>query len=619
MADTMLSRGPDGFGYFNAQGLGLAHRRLAIIDLSESAAQPMRLPELGLSIVFNGEIYNYRDLRRELEQLGEHFVSAGDTEVLLVGYKAWGLFGLLQKIRGMFAFALFDEPKQELHVVRDPLGKKPLFFRCDQQAFVFASTLPALLAYGKRHGWPLCLSPQALDDYLWNLFIPEGRTIIAGVKQLLPGQYMTIGTAGTTSVGRYWQPDFVHCFTGQSKRQWLERVEYELDCAVRRRLIADVPLGLLLSGGVDSSIITAMAARARPGLKTFSVASQGQHDESQYARAVAEHCRTDHHVLRVNQDIRHGLGQVIENLGQPMADPSLLNFYSIAQIARQHVTVVLTGDGGDEAFGGYGHLFAYHAADVFHSYMPTLVSRQLSRVHGFLQHLPRPFQRAGTLLRLAGNPVHQTYPKPGWISDSLRQSLLTRIAKEQLQDHAPWAHFSRALPADADGPMVQQVMQAHMQTTLPYDYLAKVDYASMAVSLEARCPFLDVDLIDTVAKIPPAIRFHGFTPKSLLRTLARQYVPAHCIDRPKRGFVLPLAAWLATSWSDIVHACIHEGQSMLWQFVDRGRAMKLAQQQVHTGRNSYTVWALVLMELWLRTHIHNEGHALQKLYRGKGN
>jgi asparagine synthase (glutamine-hydrolysing) len=386
--------------------------------------------------------------------------------------------------------------------------------------------------------------------------------------------------------------------------QWLDRIDEALGVAVRRRLIADVPLGLLLSGGVDSSLVTAIAARAAGQVRTFSVAADAEAlDESAHAAAVAARYKTVHHTLRVSGDVRQHVPLLIASLGEPMSDASALNFVGISRLARESVTVVLTGDGGDEGFGGYTAFWAYFHAARLASFLPSAVRPTLARLGDTLHVAPGPLRRAGTLLRLAGLPVEETFRGGRWVTDAARDVLFTDEMLEQLQGHDSAAHYRQALHADNGASVVDRVMQAHLLTTLPDDYLAKADAASMAVSLEARSPFLDQDLIELAMRIPAATRFSGGTPKSLLRKLAYRYLPSQVIDRRKQGFVAPVGKWLREDWRDLVDDTVLGEHVERRGWFRRAPLERLVAEQRAGADHGYILWTLMVLELWLRTAV----------------
>ena len=597
MRDAMSLRGPDAADATYGPGFALGHRRLAIIDLSDAGRQPMTNEDGTILVVLNGEIYNFQDLRPELVAAGHRFKSLSDTEVLIHGYEEWGLERLLTRIRGMFAIALLDRRNSTIHLIRDPLGKKPLFFRWDEHELVFASSARALSLSVDG----LSVDPRAISDLVSNLYVPGPRTIFEGVEKVLPGHAVSFNRDGRRTDLQYWKPDFFHPEQGVSEEIWLDRIEEKLTVAVRRRLISDVPLGLLLSGGVDSSLVTAIAARSAGAIKTFSVAADDDTlDESRYASAVAERYKTDHHILTVTGNVREQLPLLVASLGEPLADASALNFVGIAQLARQSVTVVLTGDGGDEGFGGYSTFWAYYQAARLARWLPWGSRHVLGNTAAGLRQMHGPFRRAGTLLNLASSPVESTYQGGKWISGADRDSLFSDDMREMLGRHDPGEHYRRALASANGATTVDRVMQAHLLTTLPDDYLAKADAASMAASLEARSPFLDQDVIELAMRIPMDVRFAGGTPKALLRNLAYRYLPRHVIDRKKQGFVAPVGKWLRDDWNDLVQDTVLGAHVERRNWFRRKSLERFVSEHRRGTDHGYLLWTLMILELWMR-------------------
>jgi asparagine synthase (glutamine-hydrolysing) len=607
MREAVTYRGPDASGLTHGPGFALGHRRLSIIDLSQSGVQPMANEDGTIEIVFNGEIYNFRELKHQLQTKGHIFRSKTDTEVLVHGYEEWGINELLSKIRGMYAFGIVDHNEHVIHLARDPLGKKPLFFRLTHDELTFASSARAL-ALG--FFTPPDVDHIAIDNLLWNLYIPGPKTTFVGVEKLLPGHALSLGCDARRSDFVHWRPDFLHSEEDIEDEEWLERIGNALEMAVKRRLVADVPVGVLLSGGVDSSLVTAMAAKLAGEIQTFSVATEDPAlDESRFAQAVAERCGTRHHVLNVRGDLRKNLARLISAMGEPLADASAINMFAIAEKARQFVTVVLTGDGGDEGFGGYRQYLAYYVA----GHLSRLCPGPLRYLPLFLSRIPwnrsGPLHSARTLCRLASASLEETLFSTSTTMDaSTRDFLYTPEFKNSLKQSHPYDHYLHALPPLDGAPPVDRVMQARLLTVLPDDYLAKVDNATMAVSLEARSPFLDLDLIELAMRIPAAARFRGAKSKSLLRRLAERYVPANCVRRRKRGFVAPIGKWLRRDWPDLVDDFVLGPQVEQRQWFRREALKSIVDEHRHGIDHAYLLWGLVVMELWVRMSVE---HTLQ--------
>jgi asparagine synthase (glutamine-hydrolysing) len=600
MRDAMSYRGPDGYGLTQGAGYILGHRRLSIFDLSENGKQPMANEDGTVEIVFNGAIYNFVELKRELRDRGHQFRSQTDTEVLIHGYEEWGLEKLLSRIRGMYAFAIYDHAEHSVHLARDPLGKKPLFFSLRHGELVFASSARALaLAFESTPE----IDPIAVDQLLCDMYIPGPRSIFEGVEKLLPGHALSLGRDGQRKDFTHWSPDFVHPEQGVSDQEWLERIEHSLESAVSRRLVADVPVGILLSGGIDSSLVTATAAQMAGRVQTFSVATDDPAmDESRFATAVARRYNTVHHELRVVSDFRSNLVRLVTAMGEPLADASAVNVLAIAEQARQFVTVILTGDGGDEIFGGYNHYLAYHKAEQLRSLIPGPLKMPVAWLGNLLRNSDGWLRRAGTLCRLTALPVEQTmFTGSSMMDRSVRPSLYAPEFSERIGENRHNLHYLNMLPpASFQARDVDRVMQAQMQTVLPDDYLAKVDGATMGVSVEARSPFLDLDLVELAMRIPADVRFRGGKSKSLLRRLALKQVPVECVERPKQGFAAPIGKWLRKDWADLVEDCVL-GPHVERRGWFRRKALERVVQEHRRGvKYDYLLWALLVLEMWIR-------------------
>jgi asparagine synthase (glutamine-hydrolysing) len=597
MRDIMLTRGPDDAGLSAGDGFGLGHRRLSIIDLSALGHQPMSSG--GAEIAYNGEIYNFRELRSELEQGGAHFKSNSDTEVLLIGYQAWGIDKLVTRLRGMFAFALIDHHNSKIHLARDPLGKKPLFYTLtDSGELLFASSTRALIKGLDRTPE---VDPRAIDGLLWNLYIPGPGTIFKGVKKLAPGTLLSYDKQGQVRMQRYWQPNFIQNDFGPTPAEWLERVDQSLRTAIRRRFVADVPVGVLLSGGIDSGLVAALGAQESSDLRTFSVATDDPElDESSHAAEVAKMYGTNHTTLAVRGGERRNLARLVQSMGEPFADASAINVQAIAEVAQQSVKVVLTGDGGDEAFGGYSFFWAAHHASQWRKNLPSVLHPVAAGMAGLLKGSSnRSLSRAGTLLNYIGGAPHKTFVS--WNDDPTRAALFSPAFREQLNDYHPDDHYRRITSAqDSSALLVDRLMEGHIQTILPDDYLSKVDLATMSVSLEARSPFMDLDLFELAMKIPDHIRFADGKPKSLLRSLAMKYLPPDTVTRKKLGFVTPIGRWLREDWRDLVDTYVLGPNIEERGWFQRKALENIVTRQRSGANHDYLIWSLLVLELWMQ-------------------
>lgn len=603
--NKMMMRGPDASDISSKHGCVLAHNRLAIIDLSSDGIQPMNNSHMSLEIVFNGEIYNYKELRHTLKQYGHEFSTQTDTEVLLHGYKHWGLSELLNRIRGMYAFALLDYDVWCIHLVRDITGQKPLFYHWSNNILYFASLASALNASENIN---LSINPNAIDDLLHNMAISGHHSIFNEVQKVKPGHFISVHKSGEIREECYWKPDFSKPEYNTDDETWINRVEAKLTSAVERRLISDVPLGVLVSGGVDSSLIAAIAQKISSKINSFSVALNNKsYDESMYSRIVAQHIKSNHHELTVQSDARQGLLALIAAMGEPFGDSSAINLYQITKLAKQHVTVILTGDGGDEGFGGYHSQMRYHYADQMAHWVPSVLNPLLQKFSASTSTGKGRLHGLGIVFKHATQPVSETFTGNCILDTQTKDLLYTAHFKSGI-DNRDERFAIQAVDIQKCTTRVDKAMQIHFQTVLPDDYLSKVDYASMAVSMEARSPFLDRDLLELAFKIPAEARFRNFQAKSILRRLAYRYIPKEVIDRPKMGFVSPVWDWLANDWQDLVERYILGDNIERRGWFNRAYLESYFNnhQKNPTKYTGYILWTLLILELWILFHVDNE-------------
>jgi asparagine synthase (glutamine-hydrolysing) len=600
MTAAIAHRGPDADGFFEGPGIAFGHRRLKIIDL-EGGVQPMSNQDESVWVTYNGEIYNHQALRRELEARGRVFRSHCDTEVLVHGYAEWGASELLDRIDGMFAFAIWDAQERRVVLARDRMGQKPLFYSFLRDGtLVFASELKGVLAHPRVES---VVDKAGLAAYLTFEYLPGDLSMLEGVRKLLPGTWLSFDS-GRRTKHRYWDIPFVDA---PSPNDAIERFTELFDRAVARRLMADVPLGVFLSGGIDSSAVAASVVRQRTAanVKTFSIGfHERSYDESSMARMVAEHLGTEHHERTFTPEaMRDVLPQVAAVLDEPFGDASLLPTYLLSAFAREQVTVALGGDGSDELLLGYPTFFADAAARVF-SRLPQ-VARQAFR--GFGRALPvstKNFSldfKVNSFLRAADAPPAWRHPLwlgsviPGSEDDPLHPDLRASHPSQRVLDFVGGLY-----EAPDSGSHLQRLSYQYCRAYLAEDILHKVDRASMAVSLEARSPFLDRELVEYIASLPPGMKLEPpSNGKAILKRAMQERLPSAVIARPKKGFGIPVAAWLKGSLDPLVDDLLSESRLSDAGYLDATRVRRLVDEHRSNERNHRKVlWTLLSFELW---------------------
>ena len=541
MTEAQRHRGPDGEGFHAEPHLGFGHRRLAIVDLA-GGAQPMATEDGAVVVTFNGEIYNHEVLRRMLEARGHVFHSRSDTEVLLHGWREWGA-QMPARLVGMFAFALWDRRAGRLLLARDPLGEKPLHYAwLPDGGFAFASEIGGLKALSEL---PRGLDPVALDDFLALGYVPEPATIHAAIRRLPPGHLMLLGLGEAQATQqRYWAPPRVAVAGGADAA---EALRSRLDAAVRARMMADVPLGAFLSGGIDSGAVTSLAAMAAgQPLATFTIGFAGAADERPDAAMVAERYGTRHVAEDGTAADYLAMAREIPRLfGEPFGDHSAVPTLAVASLARRHVTVALSGDGGDEVFAGYRRYRFHMMAEAARRLLPTRLRRgavgALARAYPKLDRAPRWLRAKTTLTEISLDSALGYYGTVCKLAEERRRALFSPAQRAAVAGHDPSARFA-ALMAECDPEdSLLQAQYADLQTYLPGDILAKVDRTSMAVSLEVRPPLLDPELVSWGLALPAAAKLRGGVGKRVLREAAAPLLPPALLQRRKRGFAAELS------------------------------------------------------------------------------
>jgi asparagine synthase (glutamine-hydrolysing) len=542
MTDVLAHRGPDGSGIWTGPGVGFGHRRLAIIDLSDAASQPMLSQDRRHVVMLNGEIYNFREVRTELEAKGHVFRTESDTEVILAGWRQWGP-DCLSRFNGMFTIALYDAGEDSLFLARDRLGVKPLFTaELSDGALIFASELKGLLAHPLMRRLP---DARAVEDYLAFGYVPDDASIIAGVRKLAAGHYLLIrrGRPIPASV-RWWDVDFSNPVRKSVKALEEEMVE-RLREAVRSRMVADVPLGAFLSGGVDSSAVVAfMAEASRGAVETCSIGfDAADHDETRYAAEIAALCATNHRSRIVASDDFGLIDTLADAFDEPFADASALPTYRVSELAVERVKVSLSGDGADEIFAGYRRYRLFANEERARRLLPGPLARAagaLGRVYPKLDWAPQAL-RAKTTLEALGQGSGLAYANAVGVTPlAIRRQLLT----VPLQGHVAEQRYIDAFASAPASDALSRAQYADLKIWLPGDILTKVDRTSMAVSLEAREPLLDHRLVEFAARLPANLRLRGGSGKYLMKRALASRLPADILNRRKMGFVTPISAWL---------------------------------------------------------------------------
>lgn len=545
MTDAQAHRGPDGSGVWTAQGVGLGHRRLSIIDLG-GGAQPMTSADGQIAVTYNGEIYNFRDVRRELEGKGAIFATESDTEVLIHGWRAWGP-ELLTRLNGMFAFALYDDAKKSLMLARDRLGVKPLYYtRLTDGSVAFSSELKGLLANPavRRE-----VSPTAIEDYFAFGYVPDDTCLVAGVQKLPAGSFLLLkrGIAVGQPV-RWWDVDFSDRDKGSTRTLKVE-MQHHLRDAVKSRMVADVPLGAFLSGGVDSSAVVAMmAAESSQAVQTCSIGfDRADHDETRFAQIVADKFKTDHRTRIVASDDFAAIDTLVTAFDEPFADASALPTLRVCQLARETVTVALSGDGADEIFAGYRRYKFQAAEERMRGLIPEKMRRSafgvLGQYYPKADWAPQMFRAKSTFEALARDGDEAYARAVGVTGPAMREKLFSSALKRDLQGHRAEDRYIKAMRDAPARDALDRAQYADLKIWLPGDILTKVDRTSMAVSLEAREPLLDHRLVEFGARLPVSMRLRRGEGKWLMKRALRGTLPDEILYRKKMGFVSPIGAW----------------------------------------------------------------------------
>ena len=591
--DKLSNRGPDGAGTWAEYSVGLAHRRLSILDLSDRGAQPMRSADGSLVITYNGEIYNFRDVREQLLAVGHRFATQTDTEVILAAYREWGM-DCLQRFNGMFAFGLWDADRRSLFLARDRIGVKPLYYSLDRRRVAFGSTLKAITAFGDVSRE---IAPEAMDLFFQMAYIPAPHSIYRAVHKLEPGTWLECAADGTTHARRYWSlaPRGTALATSGSAADELESL---LDSSVRYRLISDVPVGAFLSGGIDSSTVVALMCRNTDTVRTFTIGfGEAKFDESSHARDVAHHLGTRHEELILRpQDLLAIAEDVPTHYDEPFADVSAIPSLALAKLARTDVTVALSGDGGDELFAGYPYYGLLARLDPWR--------RRAAFAARFLRAAPAlrlPHRPAIGLAALGQAGTNELY---AYMRGPLKARPYDRIVSDLQISAADWfdGRLRREIPAAT---LVERYMDLDLRSYLVDDILVKVDRATMAWGLESRNPLLDYRVVEFARALPGCLHTERIGDKPVLRQVLERLLPAELFTRPKQGFSVPIREWFRGPLAPALRDSLNDGWLTSSGYFRPGAISALLDEHARGRRNhEFFLWAVYVFEQWYREY-HN--------------
>lgn len=604
MTDSLVHRGPDEEGFYIDDHAALGHRRLSIIDLA-GGHQPMAIEDGGIQVVFNGEIYNYPALKKELVAKGYRFHTQSDTETLLYSYREWGE-QCVDKLNGMFAFAIWDVKERSLFLARDRVGKKPLYYYWNGQVFSFASELKGLRVAGLC---PTDIDPEAIDCYFSFGYIPAPKTIYKSVNKLLPAHTLTV-REGSVSQRRYWAIHFARDCS-RSVDDIVEQFETLFDDAVKCRLMADVPLGAFLSAGLDSTLVVSSMAKAmnRPVLTNSIGFGDPEFNELPLAGLVAEHFRTDHREYVVDPQINNVLEKIAWHFDEPFADSSAVPTWYVCEMAKNNVTVALSGDGGDENYGGYTFRYIPHVIESrIRSILPNSLFRRLlfglpGRIYPAYAWLPRPLRLKTFLENLAGSDATAFYNDLIWLRQDTRQNLYTEDLLKGLGGFEPFEIVKPTYESSNAYDPLSRALYTDINLYMTDDCLVKVDRMSMAHSLEVRSPLLDYRLMEFAASLPSRLKIRYGKGKVLLRRLASDRLPAEILKQPKRGFSIPAARWLRHELRDMAEQAILNSNSFHGEFLKRNQLEATWKEHLSGNRDhSVFLWGLLMLDLWAKMH-----------------
>jgi asparagine synthase (glutamine-hydrolysing) len=603
MVGQQTHRGPDETGIWCSKGIALGHNRLSIIDLS-SGQQPMHACNERYTIVFNGEIYNYKELREKLKKCGEVFSTSSDTEVLLKMYVKYGV-ECLSQLNGMFAFSIWDSMHRKLFIARDRVGVKPLYYKCNKSDLFFASEISSLYAISDN----LSIDHNALLDYLNVLYVPSPKSIFTEINKLPPAHYL-MWDAGSIKLTKYWDPWNIQPSYDKSENEIIHDIEIIYLDSVKKRLISDVPLGAFLSGGVDSSaVVAAMSKITDEPVKTFSIGFEGDpSSELPFSRKISELFKTDHHEKIVSPpDIPQLLDTICSSFGEPFADSSALPTLLVSEMARDNVTVALSGDGGDELFAGYNSYYYYKKLDSIKSKLGPL-SNLFGKVpliipNGF-ENRVRNIKKVSSFLTKFNIPLDKQWAMSRSIlSRGSAVDILNGDLKIQFHERNWSSHLTKYFKEVESLSTLDQITRVDIQTYLPDDLLVKVDRMSMAKSLEVRSPFLDYKLVEYAMTVPMKYKLQGKDGKWIFKKMLEKYLPKEILYRKKQGFSIPLEKWFRNELFPYAYEILTEDRSKR-DFIDIAGVKKiLNEHKKGYVAHDQLIWALLILESWFRKYI----------------
>jgi asparagine synthase (glutamine-hydrolysing) len=631
MCDVLAHRGPDDEGMVFIRGnqyweakkslgdiknengfeVSLGHRRLSIIDLTETGHQPMCNEDGTIWIVYNGEIYNFQEIRKRLEEKGHLFRSKSDTEVILHGYEEWEV-DCLNYFRGMFAFGLWDSKRKRVFLARDRLGKKPLVYWVGKGRLLFASEIKAIL---EAVGIERKVNLLGLHHYLTYQYVPSPLTIFEGIKKLPPAHYLLYDLSGEVKIEKYWKLNFVPVHENKTDLHELcDRIRMRLEESVKLRLISDVPLGAFLSGGVDSSLIVGLMAKSshRP-VKTFSIGfEEKEFDELEFGRMVSKQFSTDHHEFVVRPNVMDILPQLVWYYNEPFGDSSAIPTYYMAKMTKEFVKVVLTGDAGDENFAGYPRylrsqwvaLFTKLPERMRRDWMPPLVRRMAS-----LHWREKKFNRLADFLELLSSDQAKNYAEQIKIFNAReRNGIYSQEMAHALKDIDPLDYLVEKYEELETDDLVDKLLYLDIQSYLPEDLLVKMDIATMANSLEARVPFLDHEFMEFVAQIPSQLKLKGSRAKFILKRAFSDFLPLPVLRRKKMGFGIPISRWIRKELKNYVYDILLDQKTVRRGYFNKEGIERLLGEHLSLRYDhSAKLWALIFLEVWFRIFMDREG------------